>query len=77
MIGCGNYQQYPDGFLCFIEPHTPFVHKFPFRKIDTRGQVIALQEALDSLLSDASDMRSKRWWTHEEFNYSISKPARR
>jgi hypothetical protein len=23
-IGCGHYQQYEDGFLCFIEPHKPF-----------------------------------------------------
>ena len=28
-IGCGNYDAYPDdGFLCFIEPHTPTVWKW-------------------------------------------------
>ena len=26
-IGCGNYEEYADGFLCFIEPHTPFVRR--------------------------------------------------
>ena len=24
-IGCGNYDEYPDGFLCFIEPHQPTI----------------------------------------------------
>jgi hypothetical protein len=24
-IGVGNYEEYPDGFLCFIEPHTEHV----------------------------------------------------
>jgi hypothetical protein len=27
-IGCGRYQEYPDGYLCFIEPHTPYIQKF-------------------------------------------------
>lgn len=30
-VGCGNYDEYPDGLLCFIEPQKPFVRKW-FRK---------------------------------------------
>ena len=26
-IGVGNYEEYPNGFLCFIEPHKEFVRK--------------------------------------------------
>jgi hypothetical protein len=33
-VGCGNYDEYPGGFLCFIEPSKATVRK-PFRKIDT------------------------------------------
>jgi hypothetical protein len=66
-IGCGHYEEYPDGFLCFIEPHTPDVRKL-FRKIDTRERVASLQRALDKVLSEADGIRAKRWWTHEEFN---------
>ena len=40
-IGCGNYEEYPDGFLCFIEPSKPFVRKW-FRKIDTTDRLSAL-----------------------------------
>ena len=65
-IGCGRYQQYPDGFLCFIEPHKPFVRKL-FGRIDARERVIALQQAMDRILSEGAGVREKRWWTHEEF----------
>jgi hypothetical protein len=66
-IGCGCYQEYPDGFLCFIEPHTPFIRRF-LRKIDTRSRVSSLQMAMDKVLGEAEGIRDKRWWTHEEFN---------
>lgn len=66
-IGCGHYQEYPDGFLCFIEPHTPFVRKF-FKKIDAQERVSSLQKALDKVLDHHPGVREKRWWTHEEFN---------
>jgi hypothetical protein len=65
-IGCGRYQEYPDGYLCIIEPHTPYVRKL-FRKIDARERVGSLQRALDKILTEADGIREKRWWTHEEF----------
>jgi hypothetical protein len=67
-IGCGNKEDDPaDGFLCFIEPHTPTIRKL-FRKIDVSPHVGALREAIDQLLSAEADVRDKRWWTHEEIN---------
>jgi hypothetical protein len=67
-IGCGNYQEYPDGFLCFIEPHQPTVRRFcVLWKIDTSKQVTALQQAMDQLMSSHPGIREKRWWTYEEF----------
>jgi len=67
-IGCANYLEYPDGFLCIIEPHKPFVRRF-LRKVPTRERVASLQIALDKLLSDESGVRGKRWWTHQEFDH--------
>jgi hypothetical protein len=69
-IGCGHHQEYPDGFLCFIEPHKPFVRKL-FRKIDTRERVASLQRAMDKILADEAGIRAKRWWTYEEFNNPV------
>jgi hypothetical protein len=65
-IGCANYQEYPDGFLCFIEPHMPFVRRL-LKKIDTQEHVSTLQRAIDKILSEADGIREKRWWTHTEF----------
>jgi hypothetical protein len=66
-IGCGNYQEYPDGFLCFIEPHTPIIRKF-LKEINTRQEVESLQRALDNILAESAGIRSKRWWPHTDFN---------
>jgi hypothetical protein len=70
-IGCGHYQEYPDGFLCFIEPHTPFVRRF-LKNIDTRERVTSLRGAIDRVLVETAGIRDKRWWTHEEFNKPIT-----
>src|SRR5882757_7634283 len=48
-VGCGNYEEYPNGFLCFIEPKTPFVRK-ACRKIDVRSRVEEVAGALDAIL---------------------------
>lgn len=69
-IGCGNYDEYPeDGFLCFIEPHTPTIRRLGFLwKIDVSDRVNALQRALDEVLSEHPGVRDIRWWTYDEFN---------
>jgi hypothetical protein len=66
-IGCGHYQAYPDGFLCFIEPHKPFVRKF-LMNVDTRERITALQNAMDRILTEDAGIWAKRWWTDDEFN---------
>ena len=64
-IACGRYQEYPDGYLCSIEPHKPYIRRL-FRRIDTRERVEALRCALDKILSADDGIRAKRWWTHDE-----------
>jgi hypothetical protein len=59
-IGCGNYDDYPDGFLCFIEPRTPVIRKW-FRKIDTTVRVTAIRDALDAILTEDAGIRDKKW----------------
>lgn len=66
-IGCERYQEYPDGFLCFIEPHTPCIRKL-LKKLDIREHITTLQLAMDKILTEESGIRQKRWWTHEQFN---------
>jgi hypothetical protein len=66
-IGVGNYEEYPDGFLCFIEPHTDYVRRF-LRKIPTRERVQALRRRLDAALVAHAHIRDVKWSTHEEFN---------
>jgi hypothetical protein len=69
-IGCGHYQEYLDGSLCFIEPHRPQIPKL-FRLVDTQEHVSSLQETLDRILSEADGIQAKRWWTHQQFNNPV------
>ena len=64
-IGCGNYEEWPDGFLCFIEPSKPFVRKW-LRKIATTERVAALADAIDFILRQHPQIREIRWWPPKE-----------
>ena len=64
-IGCGNYEEYPDGFLCFIEPSKRFIRR-RFRKIDVTTRVGAVADALESALRANPRVRDLRWWTESE-----------
>jgi len=66
-IGCGRYQEYPDGYLCFVEPHKPVVRKF-FKKVDTTQKVGQIVEALNRILTSDSGIRNVRWWEENEIN---------
>ena len=66
-IGVGVYEEYPDGWLCFIEPHDAAIRKL-FKKIDTRGPVEALQRAMDQVLKAEPGIREPRWSTYDAFN---------
>jgi hypothetical protein len=58
-VGCGNYEEYPNGFLCFIIPDKPYVRKL-FRKIDTTARVTAVAAALESALLSHSGVHDLR-----------------
>jgi hypothetical protein len=66
-LGCANYQEHPDGFLCFVEPSKPFVRRL-FKKIPTEARVLEVTNALDSLLASNALIKDIRWWTEHEFN---------
>jgi hypothetical protein len=58
-IGCGNDEEHPDGFVCFIEPQERFVRRW-FKKIDTTQRVSAVRQALDDALN-AEGIWDKKW----------------
>jgi hypothetical protein len=70
-IGCGNQHEMPDGFLCFIHPHKPSIRKLPcFTKVDISGDITALQQAIDAVLSTEPRITEKKWYSFEEFQAS-------
>jgi len=76
-IGCANQDESPDGFSCFIEPHTPTIRKYLiFGRVDTSARVMALQQAIDEILAADPSIADKHWWSHEEYNGSESEPKR-
>ena len=64
-IGCGNYEEYPDGFLCFIEPSKPHVRKL-FRKVETTAAVDKVATALEACLVSHPQVQGLRWWRKSE-----------
>ena len=64
-IGCGHYQEYPNGYLCFIEPSKPYIRKL-FKKIDTTRQIDRVAEALDNILRLDPEITHIRWWDENE-----------
>ena len=63
-VGCGNYEEYPDGFLCFIEPRKPYVRRL-LTRIDTTFRVEEVAVALEASLREHSETRDLRWWSDE------------
>jgi len=61
-IGCGNYEEYEDGFLCFIEPSKPFVRQW-LKNIPTSETVERLATALEHVLRQSDKAQDLRWWT--------------
>jgi hypothetical protein len=64
-IGFGHYQEYPNGYLCFVEPSKSFVWKL-FKKIDTTHQVNRVVKALDEILTSDPAITDIRWWDEVE-----------
>jgi len=64
-VGCGNYEELENGFLCFIEPSKPEIRKL-FAKINTTATVERLADALDSILQKSGKVTQLRWWAAGE-----------
>lgn len=64
-IGCGNYEEYEDGFLCFIEPSRPVVRRW-LKKTSTVETVERLASALEEALRAHGAVLSLRWWDEAE-----------
>ena len=64
-IGCGNYQEYPNGYLCFVEPSKPVVRRL-FKKIGTTEQVGRVTQALNEILTSDPEIHDVRWWSEDE-----------
>ena len=63
-IGCGNYEEYPDGFLVFIEPSQPYVRRL-WKKLPTDPVVSPLADALEQILRETTGVRDLAWWPGE------------
>lgn len=64
-VGCSHYQEWEDGFLCFIEPSKPIVWRW-FRRVPTEAVVTKLAEAIEKALQAHPEVRALRWWSTEE-----------
>ena len=64
-IGCANYEEYDDGFLCFIEPSKPFVRRW-LKTLPTSDTVERLATALEQTLRQSGKAENLRWWTEAE-----------
>ncbi len=64
-IGCGHYQEYPDGYLVFIEPSKPVIRKL-LKKIDTTADVARVADAIDKILASDPEIQGLRWWNDDE-----------
>jgi hypothetical protein len=64
-IGCGHFQGYPNGYLCFVEPSKPIIRKL-FKKIETAEQVGRVTKALDKILTSDPEITDLRWWDEGE-----------
>jgi hypothetical protein len=64
-VGCGHYEEYPDGHLCFIEPSKPYVRRW-LKRIPTMDTVERLATAMERIVQDSGKAHDLRWWTEAE-----------
>ena len=64
-IGCGHYQEFPNGYLCCVEPDKPVIRRW-FNKIDTTEQVGRVTESLDKILRSDPEITDLRWRAEDE-----------
>lgn len=59
-VACGHYQEWPDGYMCYIEPDKPFVRRW-FRKVDGRPVTSRLAAAVEAIFQDDPEIRDVHW----------------
>ncbi len=64
-IGCAHYQEYNNGFLCFVEPSKPVIRRW-FKKIDASRSIKKITSALDTILTGDREITAIRWWDENE-----------
>ena len=64
-LGCANYEEYEDGFLCMIQPSKPFIRRW-FKKVDLRPAQERVADVLDGLLAGDAEIHGVRWWSDKE-----------
>lgn len=64
-IGCGNTEEYDDGFLVFIEPSQPVVRRW-LKSIPTLETINRLANALEQIVEQSGKAHGLRWWTEAE-----------
>ena len=60
-VGCGNYGEGGDAFLCFIEPSKPVLRKW-FTKVETADVVERVASALEASLHKSGKVLGIKWW---------------
>ena len=69
-VGCGNYEEFENGFLCFIKPSKPYVRKW-LNKIPTEAIVEKLATSLEGILSSSGKAKNLRWWSEGEVTHYL------
>jgi len=64
-VGCCTYEEYENGFLCFIEPSKPVIRQW-LKSIQTSETVERLATALEQVLQQSGKAQDLRWWTEAE-----------
>ena len=64
-LAIGNYEEYEDGFLCFLKPSEPRIRRW-FRSIDTTADLERVAEAINQVLTGEPGIYGVRWWSAEE-----------
>jgi hypothetical protein len=64
-VGCGNYEEGENAFLCFIEPSKPVLRKW-LKKIETAEVVERVASALEASLQSSGKVSGLKWWAEDE-----------
>ena len=64
-IGCGHYEEYSDGHMCFIEPSKAYVRRW-LNRVATSDVTEPLATAIERVLGASAQVSGVRWWTEAE-----------